>query len=64
MRCPVLNRPYSGTYNCSGSDFVFGTTCHFGCETGYELSGSAIRTCLPNGTWTGTQTNCKGMFTL
>ncbi|KAG8199879.1 hypothetical protein JTE90_015870 [Oedothorax gibbosus] len=58
MRCPVLNRPSSGTLNCSDSDFIFGTTCHFGCETGYELSGSAIRTCLPNGTWTGIQTHC------
>ncbi|CAL1281077.1 unnamed protein product [Larinioides sclopetarius] len=59
MRCPVLDHPLHGKHDCAGLDFEFGTTCQFECEAGYELEGSSLRTCLLNGSWTGTHTVCK-----
>ncbi|GFY77369.1 e-selectin, partial [Trichonephila inaurata madagascariensis] len=59
MRCPVLDSPLHGKDNCSGLHFVFATTCQFDCEAGYELKGSRLRTCLVDGTWTGSQTHCE-----
>ncbi|GFU12555.1 sushi, von Willebrand factor type A, EGF and pentraxin domain-containing protein 1 [Nephila pilipes] len=59
MRCPVLDSPMHGKDNCSGLHFVFGTTCQFDCNAGYELKGSKLRTCLVDGTWTGTNTHCE-----
>lgn len=33
-------------------------TVEFFCNQSYALSGSAQRTCQPNGTWSGTQPIC------
>ncbi|TSK31354.1 CUB and sushi domain-containing protein 3 [Bagarius yarrelli] len=41
------------------SDFRIRSKVHFSCSTGYVLFGSSERTCLPNGTWSGTQPSCK-----
>ena len=38
-----------------------GDTCSFKCNTGYELTGSDTRTCQSNGTWSGTESTCRGM---
>ncbi|XP_055926693.1 sushi, von Willebrand factor type A, EGF and pentraxin domain-containing protein 1-like [Argiope bruennichi] len=61
MRCPALDHPLHGKHNCAGLDFEFGISCEFECDAGYELQGSSARTCLINGSWTGTQTICKAM---
>ena len=34
-------------------------TCGFTCNTGYELTGSDIRTCQSNGIWSGSDTVCR-----
>ena len=51
-----------------GEEFAVGSMVRFSCEPGYGLAGSSLeRTCLANGTWTGTQPECHGnnhMFTL
>ena len=44
-----------------GSVFTNGHNVHFQCEQGYSLVGSSIRTCLPTGNWSGTETRCVGM---
>jgi len=33
-------------------------TCNFICNTGYELTGSDIRTCQSDGSWSGSGTVC------
>ena len=42
-----------------------GDTCSFTCNTGYELTGSDIRTCQSDGNWSGSDDVCRrGMYTL
>jgi len=36
-----------------------GDTCYFTCNTGYELTGSDIRTCQSDASWNGTDTKCR-----
>ena len=46
---------------CSlGGDGVpsYNDICTFTCNAGYELSGSFIRTCQSDGSWSGTDTLC------
>jgi len=39
-----------------------GDSCHLSCNTGYNLTGSATRTCQSNGQWSGAETICtRGM---
>ncbi|KAL3870372.1 hypothetical protein ACJMK2_038442 [Sinanodonta woodiana] len=41
--------------------FHFGNNVTFFCNIGYEIEGSAIRTCDKSGTWTGLRTSCKAV---
>ena len=55
-RCPRLSAPSHGRLgSCSN---VPGQSCQISCDRGYILSGSSIRTCRNDGTWTGLQTQC------
>lgn len=47
-----------------GEEFKTKSLLRFSCEAGYTLIGSAERTCLHNGTWSGTQPVCQGWKTL
>ena len=38
--------------------FVDGDTCNFTCDDGYELTGSAMRTCASSGNWSGDNVTC------
>uniref|UniRef100_A0A3P8SDR5 CUB and Sushi multiple domains 1 n=1 Tax=Amphiprion percula TaxID=161767 RepID=A0A3P8SDR5_AMPPE len=42
-----------------GEEFKTKSLLRFSCEAGYNLIGSAERTCLHNGTWSGTQPVCQ-----
>uniref|UniRef100_A0A8C5D3L1 CUB and Sushi multiple domains 1 n=1 Tax=Gouania willdenowi TaxID=441366 RepID=A0A8C5D3L1_GOUWI len=44
-----------------GEDFKTKSLLRFSCEAGYNLIGSAERTCLHNGTWSGTQPVCQAV---
>ena len=37
-----------------------GDMCSFTCDAGFDLSGSASRTCFENGTWSGEISMCTG----
>lgn len=43
-----------------GEEFKTKSLLRFSCEAGFSLIGSAERTCLNNGTWSGTQPVCQG----
>ena len=56
----------NGIINCSlGDDGVlsYEDTCSFTRNTGYELTGSDIRTCQSDGSWSGSNDVCRrGMY--
>ncbi|XP_065899331.1 uncharacterized protein [Dysidea avara] len=60
--CPSLTDPSNGILTCSlGDDGVpsYEDTCSFTCNTGYELTGSATRTCQIDESWSGSETMCN-----
>ena len=62
-KCTHLSVPANGRIvSCSsgttGMGFV-GDTCSFTCDTGYELTGSDIRTCQNNRSWSGSDVICR-----
>ena len=62
IRCNDLILSAYGNISCSsGRDGVGyeGDTCNFTCNTGYELTGSDTRTCLSNGSWSGSDDVCR-----
>ncbi|XP_065903507.1 E-selectin-like isoform X3 [Dysidea avara] len=62
IRCDDLSTPSNGGMSCSSGrvGMVYERdTCGFTCNTGYELTGSDIRTCQSNGSWSGSDTVCR-----
>ena len=60
--CSLLNDPGIGVTNCSLGDdgvLLYGDTCNFTCNTGYELTGSDTRTCQSDGSWSGSEDVCR-----
>ena len=53
----------SGTLHCpnGASTGVFGDTCTFSCNAGYELQGSNNGTCLANQSWSGGDPICVAL---
>ena len=61
VQCPSLSAPTNGMITCSlGDDGVAtdGDTCSFTCFTGYELTGSDIKTCRSDGMWSRSEAVC------
>ena len=54
--CGTLSRPPNGRVDVTTT--TFGSTALYGCDQGYALSGSAMRNCQANGTWSGTEPTC------
>ncbi|XP_071100584.1 sushi, von Willebrand factor type A, EGF and pentraxin domain-containing protein 1-like [Haliotis cracherodii] len=49
-----------GHYTCHpNSDFVYGSTCKYGCYEGYELVGEKKLTCEKSGKWSHAIPKCK-----
>ncbi|XP_022105682.1 sushi, von Willebrand factor type A, EGF and pentraxin domain-containing protein 1-like isoform X2 [Acanthaster planci] len=65
LRCTSLTAPAHGRFRDSSTcDNAYGTFCHFVCDTGYSITGSADRRCtvLPGQTgvsWSGSTTGCQ-----
>uniref|UniRef100_A0A8C4R6D0 CUB and sushi domain-containing protein 1 n=1 Tax=Eptatretus burgeri TaxID=7764 RepID=A0A8C4R6D0_EPTBU len=57
--CGHPGSPHNGWQN--GKERTPGSTVQFSCEKGYLLRGSAQRTCLSNGTWSGSQLECHAV---
>ncbi|KAK2552358.1 CUB and sushi domain-containing protein 3 [Acropora cervicornis] len=54
--CPTLESPDHGAIN--GQQFWEGKTVSYICAPGYQLSGSSVRRCLKDGTWTENKPKC------
>ena len=55
LACPSLKEPVHGDLSING--LGVGDTANVTCDTGYELTGTAVRTCSASG-WNGTAANC------
>lgn len=58
MECPQLNDPENGKKN--GTSSVCESTVSYYCLPGYDLVGNRHRSCLNNGSWTGSLPVCVG----
>ena len=56
IRCPVLI-PQSNT-KVSESENTYNSVVEYSCNPGYELIGILVRTCLANGSWSGSEPTC------
>ncbi|XP_072353286.1 sushi domain-containing protein 2 isoform X4 [Scyliorhinus torazame] len=54
--CGFLEEPKNGKKK--GNFYLIGALVNFTCNQGHVLSGSATRTCLPTGQWSGEPTFC------
>lgn len=63
MKCPKLTVPEHG-YLVKKRDCVniINGACGIRCEVGYTLTGTSIRLCQPNATWSGIDPVCEGKF--
>lgn len=55
--CDVLEAPKDGQVHVTGASF--GAIAQYRCIPGFQLVGSANRTCLENGQWSGTEPLCE-----
>ncbi|KAL9960509.1 hypothetical protein ACROYT_G033977 [Oculina patagonica] len=61
ITCPALPAPSSGTrLGCpENTTMYYDTVCQFACNNGYIGSGSQVRRCQHNGTWSGQDFTCQ-----
>ena len=61
IACPALPAPTNGTrLGCPGNaTMYYDTVCQFSCNNGYLGSGSQVRRCQHNGTWSGQDFTCQ-----
>ena len=59
--CEEPRTPTNGFKVSNGNDHE-GDTVNYFCFGGFNLSGDSIRTCQPNGDWSGTLPNCIRTF--
>ncbi|XP_078343000.1 uncharacterized protein LOC144628755 [Oculina patagonica] len=59
--CPALSAPSNGArLGCSGNEtMAFNSVCQFSCNNGYIGSGSQVRRCQQDGTWSGQNFTCQ-----
>jgi hypothetical protein len=54
--CGTLANPTNGTVSAPAT--TYGSTATYSCAAGYNMSGSATRTCQDTATWSGTAPTC------
>uniref|UniRef100_A0A8D2Q1E1 Sushi, von Willebrand factor type A, EGF and pentraxin domain containing 1 n=1 Tax=Varanus komodoensis TaxID=61221 RepID=A0A8D2Q1E1_VARKO len=59
VHCPVLHPPENGYFVQNVCNNHFNAACGIRCKTGFDLVGSSIRLCQPNGLWSGSEATCR-----
>nr|XP_028567204.1 sushi, von Willebrand factor type A, EGF and pentraxin domain-containing protein 1 [Podarcis muralis] len=59
VHCPELHPPENGYFIQNTCNNYFNAACGIRCKTGFDLVGSSIRLCQPNGLWSGSETTCR-----
>lgn len=62
INCRKLLAPQNGTM--FGKETTYPNSMRFSCDEGFILSGSWLRKCQTNGTWSGNETKCQGLIIL
>ena len=57
IACPVLVAPFNGAIDITVTTPA--ATVSYSCRSGYVLDGPMTRTCLANGTWSGSDPVCN-----
>uniref|UniRef100_A0A8C7PT42 Sushi, von Willebrand factor type A, EGF and pentraxin domain-containing protein 1 n=1 Tax=Oncorhynchus mykiss TaxID=8022 RepID=A0A8C7PT42_ONCMY len=57
--CPELSPPENGFFIQNVCNNQFNAACGVRCQPGYDLQGSGIRLCQPDGTWSGSPPSCR-----
>uniref|UniRef100_A0A673WK27 Sushi, von Willebrand factor type A, EGF and pentraxin domain-containing protein 1 n=1 Tax=Salmo trutta TaxID=8032 RepID=A0A673WK27_SALTR len=57
--CPELSPPENGFFIQKVCNNQFNAACGVRCQPGYDLQGSGIRLCQPDGTWSGSPPSCR-----
>ena len=64
VQCPALYNPTNGTLLCSqvnSLEFSYQDNCTLHCDVGYQLTGTANRTCQGDSSWSGSLASCSIM---
>ncbi|KAL9960533.1 hypothetical protein ACROYT_G034005 [Oculina patagonica] len=65
VTCPTLSPPTNGELlECNTTEMLYDTVCRFSCNEGSEASGSTVRRCTENGTWSGNDLVCTDVLNL
>ncbi|XP_075416413.1 sushi, von Willebrand factor type A, EGF and pentraxin domain-containing protein 1 isoform X2 [Tenrec ecaudatus] len=57
--CPMLKPPENGYFVQNTCNNHFNAACGIRCLPGFDLVGSSIHLCLPNGLWSGSESSCR-----
>ena len=60
--CGTLINPQNGQVTLTATTFM--STATYSCNAGYNLSGSATRTCEASGTWSDTAPTCDRKYNM
>ncbi|XP_061107701.1 sushi, von Willebrand factor type A, EGF and pentraxin domain-containing protein 1 isoform X3 [Conger conger] len=59
VHCPEIYPPENGFFIQNVCNNHFNAACGVRCKAGFDLVGSSIRLCQPNGDWSGTEPRCR-----
>ncbi|XP_010151222.1 PREDICTED: sushi, von Willebrand factor type A, EGF and pentraxin domain-containing protein 1-like, partial [Eurypyga helias] len=59
VHCPELKPPENGYFIQNVCNNYFNAACGIRCKAGFDLVGSSIRLCQPNGQWSGSEATCR-----
>lgn len=58
--CGLLSPPIEGFIDYVNDTTTYLSVVSYSCSPRYGISGSELRTCLSNGSWSGRETECVG----